>query len=66
MSGINGRAGIALLFCIVPIRLISQELQVQLTSLQFSLLQTHKICIQLRENIREAFAGYCAQPIDIP
>ena len=66
MAGIDGRPGIAFFLGIIPIGLIAQEFQVDLTRLQFGLLQAEEIGVELREHIGEAFAGYGPQAVDVP
>ena len=66
MFGIDSRTGVAFLFRVVPIGLIAQELQIQLTGLQFGFLQTEKVCVQLRKDIGKTLAGHGPQAVHIP
>ena len=49
LASVDSRARITFLICIIPKRLISWELQVELVSLHFGFLQTKEVCIQLGE-----------------
>ena len=66
VTGEDGCARIALLFGIVPIRLIALEGEIELPLLHLRLLKTEEVGIQLTENLTEPFALAGAEPIHIP
>ena len=66
MLRINRRTGIALLIGIIPIRLIPEKFQVNLSGLQFGLLQAEEIGVQVREHIREPLPCHGPQAVYVP
>ena len=66
VARIDGSAGIPFLVGIVPKRLITLELQVELPGLHLRLLQTEEVGIQLTEDVAEPLALTGPQAIHIP
>ena len=66
MARVDGCSRIAFLLGIVPIRLVTWELQVELPFLHLRLLQTEEVGIERLELLAEPFALASAQAIDIP
>ena len=59
-------AGVSLLLGVVPVALVAFEAQVDLTLLQFCLLQAEKVGAYLIKNICEALAHDSTQTVDVP
>ena len=59
-------AGIALFFGVIPMLFVTFQIKVDLTLLQFALLNTEYIRVKLFERIEKTFFDTGAQAIDIP
>ena len=66
MTRIDGRAGVAFLFGVIPVGLIAEEFHIYLTFLQFGLLQADKVGIEAAEDVGKALAGHGPQAVHIP
>ena len=62
----NSRATIALFLCVIPVLMITRQVEADLTFLQFGLLKTEKVCIHAVEYFHEVFAHDGAKTIYIP
>ena len=62
----DGSTRVAFLLGVVPVRLVSVELQVQLSLLHLRLLQAEEVGVQQLERLAEAFALAGPQSVDIP
>ena len=62
----NCSAGIALFLCVIPILMISGQIQCDLSLLQFCLLQAENICIRFLKEIQESLLHAGSQPVHIP
>ena len=65
-AGEDGRAAVALLLRIVPVRLIAGQVQAELPLLQFRLLKAEEIGIQRLERLHEILTHYGPKSVHIP
>ena len=65
-TGVGGSAAVAFLLSIVPVALVAEEIEVELTGLHLGLLQGEDVGIQTLEDVSEAFAGTGSQSVEIP
>ena len=66
VAGIDGGARVAFLLGVVPVRLITLELQVELSGLHLGFLQAEEVGIEPAECVAEAFLVACSQSVDVP
>ena len=64
--GIDGRTGIAFFIGIIPVRLVSRKLQVQLPRLHLGLLQAEEIGVQFYKDVGKAFARHRPKAVYVP
>ena len=66
MLRIDGRSAVAFLVGIVPIALISIELQVELSGLHLRFLKAEEVCVQLTESLFKLFSDSGTQTVHVP
>ena len=62
----DGGAGVTFLVGVVPIAFVAGEYYIKLTRLHLRFLKAEEVCVQLREDIAEAFAVGGSQAVDVP
>lgn len=66
VAGIDGSARVAFLLGVVPVRLITLELQVELSGLHLGLLQAKEVGVEPGKAVAEPFVAAGAQSVDVP
>ena len=63
---VNGRAGVAFFFGVVPVGFISKELKVQLPRLHLGFLQAEEVGVQFRKYVGKTFARHGPEAVYVP
>ena len=66
MLAVNGGPGITFLFCVIPVRSVAGELQVQLTFLHLGFLNAEEVCVKGLEDVCKALACHGPQAVNVP
>lgn len=66
VTGVDGRARVALLLGVVPVRRVAFEGQIDLPGLHLGLLQAEEVGIQAVEDVGKAFVYAGPQAVDVP